>query len=219
MSVLKFGPFSEHIIDAIIINTKRLPRYAKLSHGLSIPASVGLILFEVFILPLAWYYDLRETSWRQYQLDILSDDFISMESIPHFKKKATDIPNGDFSLKKVRTWRQNIHHYQRSNQWHQAYEELQVLRGELLKEKAAYPLLYHFLESVHRGNALTIMALERFVAKEVEKKFLRYRTWFLFWQMVGFEGALLLDAMAWPLRRRGLLIFEQDIPSIPVPKL
>lgn len=218
---MRLGPFSEHILDAIKINFKRLFLYAKLSWGLSIFPSLGLILFEIIILPLAWYYDLVEKKWHGLGLSVLSQDFIDMKETPEFKNKATDIPKGEFLFQKVSVWRKEIDHYHKSNQWTQAYDYLIAKRTKMEREGAhkVLPLLFHFLESVHRANALTINSLPKITSKELKEDLLAHRRWFIFWQMLGFEGAMILDLLAWPLRKKGLLIFEQDVPKIPVPKI
>lgn len=218
---MRLGPFSAHILDAIGINFHRAFLYARLSYGLSIPASVGLILFEVFILPLAWYYDLADLKWRSVGLSLLEKDFIDMKETPSFKDKATDIPRGEFEILPVWKWRKEISFYQKSNQWHQAYGFIEAKRIEI-EERGIHkkmPLVFHFLESVHRANALTILSFKDSPSKVTEKAFLHYRDWFIYWQLLGLEGAMLLDFIAWPLRKKGLLIYEQDVPKIPVPKI
>jgi hypothetical protein len=218
---LRLGPFSEHILDAIRVNLKRLFLYARLSYGLSIPSSLGLIFFEVIILPLAWYYDVFDRRWGEFGLSLLEKDFIDMKEIPNFKDKATDIPNGKFPLTPVWKIRAEVSQKLSSKQWHQAFDYLTEKRSELdrLGVNKKQPLVVHFLESIHRATGLTIKSLKDIPSKEIERSFLQYRSWFIYWQMVGLESALLLDFIAWPLRKKGLLIFEQDVPKIPIPKI
>lgn len=218
LSLVK-GPFSEHIIDAIKLNLTRSLRYARLSKGLSLPLSFGLIAFEIIILPLAYYYDFSEKFWKRAGLDVMSEDFIDMKEVPNFKDKATHIPSGCFNLKKVWKWRAEVHTLHRNKEWKQAYDLFLNLRASLKGEAAVYPLVWHFMESAHRANALTILATPKIDNAILRERFLKRRYCFIFWQMVGLEGALILDFFSWPLRRKGLLLYHQDIPEIPVPNV
>jgi len=212
------GPFCEHIVDAIQINILRMFRYASLSSGKSIPISLGLIGFELFILPLAIFYDLLNYFWRQRGLGVLDEDFIDMKLTPEFKAVTTDIPCGEFSLKPVAKWRGDIDRLLRKEDWLKAYEDIINLRADLESKKRIHPLLNHFVESVHRCIALTIIWSKKCEGDDLLiLKFHRYRRWLVWWQMLGFEGSLALDYLSWPLRKKGLLILEQDVPIIPVP--
>jgi hypothetical protein len=212
------GPFCRHILDAIQINIVRMFSYASLSSGKSIPISLGLIGFELFIIPLAIFYDLSNLLWRKRGLGVLDEDFMDMKLTSEFKTVATYIPNGEFEIRPVAKWRNNIDKLLIKQEWPEAYKEIINLRMDIESKKKMYPLLNHFIESVHRSVALTIIWSKKCEGDDLLKvKFHRYRRWLIWWQMVGFEGSLALDYLAWPLRKKGLLILEQDVPIIPVP--
>lgn len=221
------GPFCRHIIDAIAINFVRSFKYAKLSYGFSLPISWGLILFEVSILPLAFYYDLmNRLFWKPQGWALLNEDFIDMKWTPQFQDEVTDIPSGYFSLILVNQCRVHINNLLKKSEWQQANKAIKAIREGLEPSHATYPLVNHFLESVHRCIALTCAwALENDLGeigkseeeRKVQQRFLKHRQRLCWWQMVGFEGALILDFLSWPLRKKGLAILAQDVPTIPVP--
>lgn len=194
--------------------------YAVLSKGKSLPVSLGLIGFEVSILPLAIYYDVLNSFWRKRGLAVLDEDFIDMEYTPVFKVKATDIPTGEFNSIPVAKYRSRISNLLKKEEWEEANKEFILIRAELEKRELIYPLLNHFLESAHRCVALTVIWAQKCKGSTtLLKHFYQYRRWLVWWQMVGLEGALILDYISWPLRKNGLLILTQDVPAIPVPKL
>lgn len=220
---MKFKGFFHHIFEAIFINISRMPRYAFETYGLSLPVSIGLIGFEISILPLALYYDLFTSHWRKIGLPVMEEDFIAMKHTPPFKSMAQnlamDIPSESFRGINVKEWRNKTHTYLRNGDWDKANMELSLIRENLEEHKEMYPLCVHFLESVHRAVALTIIWSQKLESLEEKEKFFSWRVWFVFWQMVGFEGALILDFISWPIRRKGCGILESDVPVIPVPKV
>jgi hypothetical protein len=218
------GPFCLHIVDAICINIHRLFLYAKLTWGKSIPVSVGLILFEVTILPLAFYYDLiNRMVWKKKGWNLLNEDFIDMKWTPEFKTKrddTSDIPCGEYRWLPVAKWRNEINRNLKQGNWKEAHKGVKALRESLSLSHKTFPLVHHFLESVHRCIALTtIWKNERKKIGQEEESFLLHRRRLVWWQMVGFEGALILDFLSFKMRGKGLLILEQDVPVIPVPKV
>lgn len=220
---MKFKGFFHHIFEAVVINLMRLPRYGLETYGLSVPSSLGLIAFEISILPLALFYDLTTHVWRKKGLPVMQEDFIAMKHAPPFTKmsslKDTEIPIGKMKCLKVGKWRSDINALLKKGEWEAAYKELEIIREELEQEKKLYPLCVHFLESVHRAVALTVIWSARLENQIEKERFLKERVWFVFWQMVGYEGALLLDWMSWPVRKKGCAILEYDVPVIPVPKI
>jgi len=215
-------PFSLHIVHAILINLVRLPRYALLSRGRSIIVSLGLIAFEVLILPLAFFYDLwAPLKFSKKSPSIMKDDFVSMKLTPLFKTSTTQIPHQDnFAWLTVKEWRININILLDENQWNKANKELEAIRKNLASEqKGSHFLCRHFLESVHLAVANTINWTKEYEdSVEEKKRFLSHRKLFIWWQAVGYEGAQTLDALAFNLhQKRSLPILINDVPPIPVP--
>lgn len=151
----------------------------------------------------------------------MADDFIPMDQTPAFKKKtkATDIPSSSFKWYIVSNWRKETNTLLKKGEWREAYKTLDNLRSEIEENKGQVPLCCHFLESVHRAIGLTVNWSVEIQNDSDRDKFLNERRWFIFWQMVGYEGALVLDFLSYPIRKRGCHILESDVPVIPVPKI
>lgn len=199
----------------------RLIAYAFYSKGKSLPVSLGLISFEVSIIPLAIFYDF----WAQIRFksripEIMQLDFISMNKTPVFKSKASDIPSqNSFNFLNVNQWRKEVSKLIKENQWKEAYQKLEEIRTELNQENpGSHFLCKHFLESVHLAVANTYnWSLS---SPECSKSFMKHRAIFIWWQAVGYEGAQVLDWLAFKIHQnQNIPILINDVPAIPVPHL
>lgn len=205
--------FFGHVFHAIIINLIRLPRYAKMTSGKSILVSLGLISFELVILPLAIFFDLWAMRWRDKGLPVMKWDFESMDKIDPFPNTiSTDIPSRFSTFKALLNLRKDIIKNIKANKWTKA----DSLCEDYLKSFDAGPLVIHFVESVHRAIAVTLVCLEKYEwGSEVEKSsFLFQRKCFVISQAVGFEGAYFLDLLAQGMRKKGVMILSADVPHI-----
>ena len=223
--------FRKHIEEAIVINFKRLPLYARKTWGYSIPISLGLIFFEFTIWPLAFIYDLGGKKWYRPDRKVLEDDFISMDKIAPWdknwspKERAGGIVfNPGLFAMRVQLFKflfkKNKNHksYKDSiESWKQA-DLFLVKYREQLQGIAPYQLyLYkHFLESIHRSLRLSHLWLED--DSESLERFMPYRRGFVLIQTLGLEYCVFLDILAYPLYKRGIGIIKNDVPHIPLPE-
>ena len=210
--------FRVHITDAIKINLNRLPKHARVSHGLSIPISLLLILFEITILPIALYYDLVSRKWYRVGRKVMVDDFISMKEINQWNHKIVDEkrPKKFFLNVGAFRMRASLINLLIQDKWEEADRYLSYYR-ENLEEKASHQLfLYkHFLESIHRSLRLTVLWNKE---QELERKLKLQRRSFILMQALGLDYCLFLDILAYPLYKKGSGIIRNDIPEIPVPE-
>nr|MBA2571563.1 hypothetical protein [Gemmatimonadota bacterium] len=72
------GAFETHLREAIALNRERLPLYAQLTDGASLPISRRLIRAELLALPLARYFDRRAQPYERAGIPLLSEAFVSM---------------------------------------------------------------------------------------------------------------------------------------------
>jgi len=221
---LKVNGFSGHILEAIFINLKRLPLYALKTIGLSIPISLGLIAFEIAILPLAVYFDLTGRKWRVLGIPDMTDDFISMGEIPPFKFKTTQIPGGLLPLPAIAKTQLKILNHLLNGELKYASKEMIKATHKLGPlETTSFPLVLHFIESSARANNLTLLWLKKYQRElgrnRLESHYVMRRKWFVIWQLMGLQGALILDILSFPLRKIGVPLLVNDVPKIPVPAL
>jgi hypothetical protein len=210
--------FRQHIEEAIVINLKRLPRYASLSYGYSVLVSIGLIFFELCIWPMAFFYDWAAEKWYREDRRVLKDDFISMKEIGHWQ----DIIPEDQRAQRIILFpglfrmRFSLFNLLIKGNWAQAHIYLTHYRDILaVKSKGQLFLYLHFIESIHRSIRLTQLWCER---EDQERKFLIHRRGFVLIQTIGLEYCLFLDLLAYPLYKKGIGIIVNDIPKIPLPE-
>lgn len=214
--------FTGHILEAIFINFIRLPLYGLRTLGLSIPISLGLITFELVILPLAIYYDLTSGKWRRLGIPDMAEDFISMKKIGSFRFKTTQIPAQLFPIPPIAKWQKKHIKLLLNKDLHKASKEMEECLESLdVLETINTPLVLHFLESSARSLNLTIIWLKNYseglACEDLKKEFIKRRSWLIIWQLLGLQGALILDILSYPLRKAGIPLLVNDIPKIPVP--
>jgi hypothetical protein len=76
------GAFEVHVQEAIVLNRRRLWRYAHQSRGRSLPVSLALIASELLILPIARSFDRRAQTWSDAGIPLFDDLFTSMSEAP-----------------------------------------------------------------------------------------------------------------------------------------
>ena len=88
----------------------RMGAYGYRSLGRSLIVSVGLIGFEVSIVPLAIFYDCwARLRFKSIAPLIMEDDFISMNETPSFQPLGSQIPGSSgFEFLNVKSWRVEI---------------------------------------------------------------------------------------------------------------
>ncbi len=207
--------FRAHIEEAIVVNLKRLPCYGLLSFGYSIPISLGLILFEFSIWPVALYFDLTAKRWYRSDRKVMVDDFISMNEIGDWKEELSPTPQRISFRTGIYAMRLLLIKELSRGQWDRADQLLVNYRSELDKRASHQYFLYkHFLESIHRSLRLTRLWDQR---DGLGTELTKYRRVFIIIQTLGLEYCIFLDILAYPLYKRGIGIIKNDIPHIPVP--
>jgi hypothetical protein len=190
-----------------------------LTWGRSLPVSIGLILFEISIIPLAFFYDI----WARFRFseiaqEIMVNDFVSMKKTPAFSLKASDIPRLDmFQWIQAKNWRHETQALLKNGKWEEANKHVESIRLNLLENHGgSHFLCVHFLESVQLAIVNSLRWKAKFSGSRLDS-FLKHRALFIWWQAVGYEGAQLLDWMAFPLHQKYKVpILLNDVPSIPV---
>ena len=207
------GPFVHHLKEAIVINWKRLPRYASISGGKTVPHSMKLIFSEKISLPFAFTIDRLARPYQKAGIPIGDLEFISMEKIPEFSEHFPFSPeplsafvrvDGKGMAKKMK-WALATHGF----------------AGELRKiepPRAYHCMLRHVLESVLRMANLAPLHEKR--AKELGfespliscAKLSRMMLW---GHIISLAPSAEMDAKAAPLQAQGIPIIWQDVPHIP----
>lgn len=202
-----------HLLDAIKLNLKRLPRYASLSKGRSLPVSVLMIFSELISLPTALALDYRSRYWRNRGVPVFVHEFVDMELTPKFKDSFTvKFPakkRGSFVLPKNEMIR-----FIKEGQRQELSALLAGLIQELEEAQAFNCMLRHTLESFLRCSNLASLHIEAAAAKGIKTPE-RFCADVLFAHLMALDFCRFLDWLARPVQQRGIPIILQDVPPIP----
>lgn len=86
---------ADHLHEAIAVNRRRRPYYARKAGNTSWGLSTALIAAETLLLPAAWMVDAWAAHYHRQGVGIVRDDFVSLESIrpkeqpPRYRGRAS----------------------------------------------------------------------------------------------------------------------------------
>ncbi len=96
--------------DAIELNTQRMPRYADLTQGASLPFSRKLIFWEKTLVSFSWLVDRIGKKYQDKGIPYLVNEFLDMKLAPEFSE---NFPEGiDFKKPleeiEIKSWKDKI---------------------------------------------------------------------------------------------------------------
>jgi hypothetical protein len=208
------GPFEAHLVEAIALNRERLPLYARLTDGASLPISRRLIRLEQWTRPLARVIDRRAAPFQARGIGIARDEFASMQETPPFREwveipagaRFAPIPGGRVARR--------IRAAQRSGGFAGAATTVEAELTALAAAPCFHCMLRHLLES-----ALRVCELAPVHAAAAAEQTLPspepISRWMLRLHLLGLGAAARLDGRAALLQARGVPILCQDVPAVP----
>lgn len=207
------GAFEAHLREAIALNRERLPRYAALSGGASLPLSRTLIRAETLALPVARAVDRRAAPFQARGVGIVADEFIAMANTPPFREHA---PIDAAGFRRQSGWRLGwrVARAFRAGGFAAAENEIARELRRLESAPGVHCMLRHLLESARRVCRLAPVHAARAAELGIESPEPLSRR--LLWlHLLALPAAARLDARAFPLQARGIPILAQDVPPIP----
>lgn len=207
------GCFARHLREAIELNLERLPRYAALTGGASIPLSRRLIRAERWALPLARWLDRRARRWQEGGVPVLCAELVSMEATPAFAAEASGAPLSSFRPPRAGTIRGRILRAYRSGGFPGAGGEIEEALRLLREQPVFHAMLRHLLESALRVCNLAPEHDRRARERGLPSPLPLSRT-LLALHLFSLGEAVRLDAAAAPLQARGVPILLRDVPPI-----
>lgn len=208
--------FRAHLEEAIRLNRERLPLYARLTEGASVPLSRRLIRWERLALPVAWWVDRRARPWQARGVPVVSADFVSMDGVPEFRERAAEEPPplSRFRPADARRIRRELRAAYRGGGFPGVAEAARAELERLQGLPAYHCMLRHLLESVLRIATLAPEHAARAEAVGVRPPTELSRL--LLWLHLSvLPEAAKLDARAAPIQARGIPILCQDVPPVP----
>lgn len=205
---------TNHLMEAIVLNCRRLPKYARLTQGRSIKISLLLIWSESISLVSAFIMDTVAKYWQKKGVPVFVHEFISMEETPEFSSSYAFafeplkiFPRFEIPKKKLGELVEQ-----------KKYESLSSELGNLIRSLEKYPHIFcmtrHTLESFLRCSNLTPLHIQK--AKELEvkspEKFCQNA---LKSHLFAMGFCMFLDRLSFPIQNAGVPIVCQDVPPIP----
>lgn len=201
-----------HLLEAIFLNLKRLPKYAKISGGKSIPVSLMLISSEILSLLTAIIMDFRARYWQKRGVPVFEHEFIPMSKTPSFKGDL--VPPGFERLPQYKYGKKELEDLLKARNLKGLSEALEKRLNELGAFQGIFCMTRHTLESFLRSSNLAAMHIERAAQKNVKspESFCLQN---LKAHLLALDFCMLLDKVAFTVQKDGLLIVGNDVPHIP----
>jgi hypothetical protein len=205
--------FLTHMEEAIAINEERKPLYAALTDDESLKVSNALIRNERLARPVAVVFDMRARSFQAAGIDIICDEFVSMELTPAFEAQS-DVPSAAFEKTSGYglAWRLS------TTFMRNGYAGLTSAVEEELAALAPTPeyhcMVRHILESILRAANLAPLHVREAELLGMDSPAAISRD-FIAAQIATIPAAAGIDEDAAPIQARGIPIVCQDVPPIP----
>jgi hypothetical protein len=207
---------SEHLIEAIAINRKRKPMYAKLTKGKSLKISRSLIASEALSLLSSVPLDIISKYWRNRNIPVMKHEFISMSLTPDFKESFEDPQGISPVFPKINTklMQSNINQVFKQKDYDQLSDCIEAHLNDLNQFSKHFCMVRHILESILRSSNLAKVHIQKANEMHVRSPelFCRY---LIYSQIIVIHSSSLLDKWAYPLQKDGIPILYQDVPVIP----
>lgn len=215
MSVWGNGAFALHILEAIEMNTERMPLYARLSDGATLPLSKRLIRYEKLTLPFAAMTDWVGKGFQQKGIKVVESEFVPMSLAPKFSEKFPFAPEPLDAFRPVdgRVLSRKIGDAKKRGGFPEASRVIAEELHKLEHPRAYHCMMRHLLESMLRIANLAPLHIAR--AKELGVRSPERLCSYLLWSHLPLlkQGAQ-IDIEAAPIQARNIPFLWQDLPPI-----
>ncbi len=206
---------TQHLKEAIEINTERMPLYARLTNNKSIPFSKKLIRLERVTLLPAWYFDRKGDQLQQKGVPFIKEEFIDMALTPSFSET---FPEGiPFQQKlqptKVSPYKKEIHRLIGIKDYQGLVDISKEWLEELSSQPHVYCMLRHLIESMRRVAFLAPLHIKKCNSLQIPppiwhiQLLLKIHLWSLK------ESAKADEQVAF-IQNQGVPFIYQDVPPI-----
>lgn len=215
MSLWGEGAFALHIKEAIEINTERMPLYAKLTDGASLPLSRRLIRYEKLSLPFAALTDRFARGFQKKGIKIVESEFVPMSLAPEFSERFPFEPEPLEQFRPVdgKKIARRIAVAKKQGGFAEISRVTAEELAKLHEPRAYHCMMRHLLESILRISNLAPLHAE--YAKKIGAKSPAGFSWYLVWSHLPLlkTGAEFDMAAAW-IQSKGVPFLYQDLPPI-----
>jgi hypothetical protein len=207
---------ADHLREAKEINSTRMPLYANLTDGESRKVSWTLIGSEAMGIPFAALMERLNNSLQEAGVNILCEDFVSMDRTPAFRPQQDGQPLPLKDFQSDRGWDEigDFWRLGRSRSYAELARTTDVVLAELTLVPTYHCMYRHILESIRRAASKAENQLERARAKGLEKEAERVIDLLMTSQLAVLPLAMKIDDWSAPINARGIPIVCQDVPAI-----
>ena len=206
---------TRHIKEAIQLNTKRMPLYAELSDGDTVPYSKRLIRAEKLILLGSWYYDKIGNRFQEQGIPFIKSEFVEMSLTPSFSNQYPEGVRYDVPLEKfdLNTFKKQISTAYKQRDYKGlldiCHHELENLETQL----HVYCMLRHMIESMRRVAFLIPTHHQKAQALGIQSPE-KYSRQILLSHYYLLSFCRQFDEEIAPIQNRGIPFIYQDLPKI-----
>ncbi len=206
--------FRKHILEAINLNRKRRTYYAKVTDGQTKKLSNWLIFLERFVIPIAFYFDLRARRFNQQGIGIVRDDFLAMDVVD---EKTPALYKNEMTAEVIEEIRSLIKLYAREVSRLRELTDINDLTFDFYKKitdfesgkRVHLAMLKHLVESIWyiSKNGITYAEQSQGRTTKLSRQLLKLH-------FIGLSSTLFLDKAANRHHRNGVGIIVNDLPEI-----
>lgn len=208
---------TRHLREAIEINTKRMPLYAKLSNGKTIPFSKKLINYEKLALKGAWFFDRIGNKLQQKGVPYLKAEFIEMSEVADFSETYPKHISFKTTLKKadIKQYNKALKQAIKAKNIKEIVSVCEIILIALNKQPHLYCMLRHLIESLGR-IAYLIPQQEKLCNSLKLKSPNAYSYFLLKLHLLALKEAQNFDEAIAPIQNVGIPFLYQDLPHIEI---
>ncbi len=207
--------FKRHIKEAIELNSKRLPQYAKLTNNQSIPFSKKLIFYEKLILSTAWVVDMIGDRYQRKGVPFIIEDFVEMDLVPEFSEQFPKHIPFSSKLQKfdvnpiIKDLKKGI----TKKQEQMVLKITNATLEDLLHQPHVYCMTRHLIESIQRIAFLIPYHTAR--SEEIGIKPPTFYSWLLLRSHLSLlKKAIDFDENVAFIQEKGVPFLWQDLPPV-----
>ncbi len=206
---------TRHIKEAIELNTSRMPRYAELSNGDSLPFSRKLIRLEKLTLLGTWWLDRIGDKYQLQGVSFMESEFIEMSLTPSFSETYPTTIDSTQALQpiEIKQFSKEIKELIRKRDYKKI---VSICNDELEKLKLQphlFCMLRHLIESLRRVAQMIPIHQQKCIQLNITSPE-KYSILLLKVHLYSLGQAKDFDEKIAPIQNRGIPIIYQDVPHI-----
>lgn len=217
-AIATIGHFTQHLQDAIVVNSTRKAFYMEKTQGAAIWVCRLLILSEKLFLPLARYFDRQALPFNGQGVAIIADDFVPMTDIkpvdtpPLFTGRATKSERS-LLLAQLKKFQRHARCALASRD----YAKIAELTAKQLHDVSVFEgqCSAHFAMTIHLLESLGFAALHAVTYLKESPQCAVLCRRFVGIQIALVNSGMLFDRLAQNCHAQGAGIIVNDVPHIP----